>query len=66
MVQVVIQVGGQIDHRLLILACAMTWDTLTEAKNSIKNINLRVFADENGKMNLPIIDITSAFLVVRS
>ncbi|MDG1935558.1 MAG: D-aminoacyl-tRNA deacylase [Paracoccaceae bacterium] len=64
-VQVDSQVVGQIDQGLLILLCAMAGDTETEVeKLASKVTKLRIFMDENGKMNRSIIDIAGAALVV--
>jgi D-aminoacyl-tRNA deacylase len=64
-VQVDSQVVGQIDQGLLILVCAMAGDTETEVeKLASKMTKLRIFTDENGKMNRSIIDIAGAALVV--
>ena len=64
-VQVDSQVVGQIDQGLLILLCAMAGDTETEVeKLASKMTKLRIFTDENGKMNRSIVDIAGAALVV--
>ena len=64
-VQVENKVVGRIDRGLLILVCAMAGDTETDAQKLVsKMTKLRIFADENDKMNRSIIDISGAALVV--
>ena len=64
-VQVENKVVGRIDRGLLILVCAMAGYTETDAQKLVsKMTKLRIFADENDKMNRSIIDISGAALVV--
>ena len=64
-VQVENKVVGRIDRGLLILVCAMAGDTEKDAQKLVsKMTKLRIFADENDKMNRSIIDISGAALVV--
>ena len=64
-VQVDKKVVGRIDRGLLILLCAMAGDTEKDAQKLVsKMTKLRIFADENDKMNRSIIDISGAALVV--
>lgn len=56
---------GQIDAGLLILACAMDGDLPDVAdKLAAKISKLRIFADENGRMNKSLLDVGGAALVV--
>jgi D-tyrosyl-tRNA(Tyr) deacylase len=56
---------AEIEHGLLILVCAMTGDTETEAeKLALRISKLRIFKDEAGKMNRAVGDIGGACLVV--
>ena len=56
---------GQTGRGLLILVCAMNGDTDTQAeKLASKVVKLRVFKDDQGKMNLSIKDIGGSALVV--
>ena len=64
-----VQVDGQqigaVDRGLLILICAMTEDTETVAeKLAAKIAKLRIFKDDQGKMNLSVRDIGGSALVV--
>ena len=64
-----VQVDGQqigaVDKGLLILICAMTEDTETVvAKLAAKIAKLRIFKDDQGKMNLSVRDIGGSALVV--
>ena len=59
------QVTGEIGAGLLILICAMEGDTETQAEQlAAKIAKLRIFKDEQGKMNLSIRDIGGAALIV--
>ncbi len=56
---------GEIGRGLLVLLCAMRDDT--EAQGdwlARKIVNLRIFEDEAGKMNLSLLDVGGAALVV--
>lgn len=56
---------GEIGAGLLILACGMTGDTNeTATKLAQKIAKLRIFADEDGRMNRSLIDTGGAALVV--
>jgi D-aminoacyl-tRNA deacylase len=56
---------GRIDRGLLILVCAMSTDTeATARKLAAKVAKLRIFRDDQGKMNLAVKDIGGAALVV--
>ena len=56
---------GQIGNGLLVLICAMDGDTDDRAEFLARKVaNLRIFADEQGKMNRSIQDVGGAALVV--
>lgn len=56
---------GKIDKGFLILVGITHSDTTENADYLVKKVsNLRVFEDENGKMNLRIKDIDGKFLIV--
>jgi D-tyrosyl-tRNA(Tyr) deacylase len=56
---------GQIDQGLMVLIGITHTDTKENADALIKKlINLRVFNDEHGKMNLSIQDLQGEFLVI--
>lgn len=56
---------GEVGQGLLILICAMAGDTEAEAARlAAKIAKLRIFKDEQGRMNLSIRDIGGAALVV--
>lgn len=56
---------GAVGQGFLILVCAMSGDTeATAAKLAAKVAKLRVFRDDQGKMNLSIRDIGGSALVV--
>ncbi len=58
-------VVGEIGTGLLILVCAMQGDTTANADAlAAKSSKLRIFPDENGKMNRSVLDIDGAALVV--
>jgi D-tyrosyl-tRNA(Tyr) deacylase len=59
------QVTGEIGPGLLILVCAMEGDTEAKADQlAAKIAKLRIFKDEQGKMNLSVRDIGGAALIV--
>lgn len=59
------QVTGEIGPGLLILVCAMDGDTDAKAEQlAAKIAKLRIFKDDQGKMNLSIRDIGGAALIV--
>lgn len=56
---------GQIGNGLLILVCAMQGDdTAKSAQLAAKVSKLRIFADDDGKMNLSLKDTGGAALIV--
>jgi len=56
---------GEIGQGLLILVCAMQGDTEAEAeKLSAKIAKLRIFRDDEGRINRSLLDIRGAALVV--
>jgi D-tyrosyl-tRNA(Tyr) deacylase len=56
---------GQIDQGLLVLLCAEHGDTeISSARMLEKILKLRIFSDENGKMNWSVQDIRGALLIV--
>ncbi|MDO6726663.1 D-aminoacyl-tRNA deacylase [Cognatishimia sp. 1_MG-2023] len=58
-------VTGEIEQGLLILICAMKGDTEADADRlSSKISKMRIFTDENGKMNKSVLDIGGSALVV--
>jgi len=64
-VEIAGQTVGAIDGGLLILICAMADDTEENAVQMAKKVvNLRIFSDENGKMNRSLLDIGGAALIV--
>jgi D-tyrosyl-tRNA(Tyr) deacylase len=59
------QVVAQIGHGLLILLGVTHGDTNKEAKTLADKIaGLRIFADENGKMNVSVVEAQGSALVV--
>lgn len=56
---------GKIENGLLVLFCAMRGDVSSRIPTLTNKIaNLRIFADENGKMNRSLIDISGSALIV--
>ena len=56
---------GEIGPGLLILVCAMQGDEEAQAAQLAKKaVALRIFADENGKMNRSLLDVGGEALVV--
>ncbi|MEM8687738.1 MAG: D-aminoacyl-tRNA deacylase [Pseudomonadota bacterium] len=56
---------GEIGPGLMILVCAMQGDEEAQAAQLAKKaVNLRIFSDENGKMNRSLLDIGGEALVV--
>ena len=59
------EVISEIKHGLLVFICAMSEDTkLNAEKMALKISKIRIFNDENGKMNKSILDIGGVALVV--
>ena len=59
------EVVGKIDKGFMILLGVMQGDTKADADKLVKKIPyLRIFEDENGKMNLSCLDINGEMLVV--
>jgi len=64
-VSVAQQVVGEIDKGLLILLGVQQGDTKEDLDYLVKKIaQMRIFSDENGKMNLSCLDMNGDFLVV--
>lgn len=58
-------VVGQIETGLLVLVCAMQGDTTTRAEAlALKISKLRIFADNDGRMNRSLVDVGGSALVV--
>lgn len=58
-------VAGEIGAGLLVLVCAMQGDTEKEADwLAQKIVKLRIFADDDGRMNRSLADVSGAALVV--
>lgn len=56
---------GQIDHGLLVLVCAEPDDTEAVAQKLLaKILKLRIFSDEQGKMNRSVQDVGGGLLIV--
>lgn len=59
------EIIGQIGRGLLVLVCAMDGDTGKEAERlARKTVNLRIFPDDEGRMNRSVLDIGGEVLVV--
>jgi D-tyrosyl-tRNA(Tyr) deacylase len=59
------RVTGSIGRGFLVLVCAMAGDTERESEKLARKIaNLRIFKDEQGKMNLPLSAVGGAVLAV--
>lgn len=59
------EIAGECRQGFMILLGVMNGDTKQEADKLVKKIpNLRIFEDENGKMNLSCLDIDGEMLVV--
>ncbi len=59
------KVVGAIGPGLLVLACAQRGDTEAQAERLIERLlGFRVFADDNGQMNLSLRDVGGALLLV--
>ena len=58
-------VTGEIGHGLLVLVCAMRGDTEKQSEwLAQKIVKLRIFKDEEGRMNRSVLDAGGAALVV--
>ncbi len=56
---------GSIDHGLLVLLGVANGDTDIEAQWLVEKISqLRIFDDQNGKMNLSVLDVKGSLLIV--
>lgn len=56
---------GAISHGLLVLACAEPGDTEAIADKLVqKLLKLRIFADQQGKMNRSVVDVQGGLLIV--
>jgi D-aminoacyl-tRNA deacylase len=56
---------GAIGHGLLVLACAEPDDTEAIADKFVhKLLKLRIFADDDGKMNRSVVDVRGGLLIV--
>ena len=56
---------GAIGHGLLVLACAEPDDTEAIADKLVhKLLKLRIFADDDGKMNRSVVDVQGGLLIV--
>jgi D-tyrosyl-tRNA(Tyr) deacylase len=56
---------GEIDRGLLVFVCAMKGDTEEDLEYLVKKIlQLRIFADEQGRMDRSVADIQGGILVV--
>jgi D-tyrosyl-tRNA(Tyr) deacylase len=56
---------GAIEQGLLVLACAEPADTEVIADKLVaKLLKLRIFSDENGKMNRSVVDVQGGLLIV--
>ena len=59
------QVVGKIDRGLLVFLCAVKGDTAKDLDYLVKKISqLRIFEDEQGKMNRSVIEVHGAVLAI--
>lgn len=59
------EVTGEIGPGILVLVCAMQGDTVKEAERlARKTVNLRIFPDDEGRMNRSLLDVGGEALVV--
>lgn len=64
-VEIAGEVVGEIDHGLLVLVCAQPADTPATATRFVdKVLKLRVFSDQDGRMNHSVVDVAGGLLVV--
>jgi D-tyrosyl-tRNA(Tyr) deacylase len=59
------RVTGEIGKGLLVFLCAVTGDTNRDLDYLVKKVSLlRIFGDDQGKMNLSVLDVQGEVLVV--
>ncbi len=59
------EIAGEIGAGLLVLVCAMRGDTQAQSEwLARKLVNLRIFADDAGRMNRSLADIGGAALII--
>ena len=59
------EVIGKIGPGLVIFACAMQGDTIQNVEATVKKIlNLRIFKDEDGRMNRSLLDTGGSVLII--
>jgi D-tyrosyl-tRNA(Tyr) deacylase len=64
-VRVAGEIVGRIDRGLVALVCAMRGDDDTDLENTARKLlTLRIFGDEQGRMNRSLTDVGGAILVV--
>ncbi len=64
-VDIAAETVGRIDHGLLVLLCAEPDDTEAVGQRMLSKIlKLRIFADEQGKMNRSLQDVAGGLLIV--
>ncbi len=57
--------AGKISQGLVVLLCAMQNDSLEDREYIIKKVpELRIFADDNGKLNRSLIDVKGEILLI--
>ncbi|MEL7106589.1 MAG: D-aminoacyl-tRNA deacylase [Pseudomonadota bacterium] len=56
---------GEVGEGIMVLVCAMSGDTVDTAKAlAAKTAKLRIFADDAGRMNRSLLDVSGAALVI--
>ncbi len=59
------RVAGEIGKGLLVFLCAVKGDTDKDLDHIVKKVSrIRIFGDDEGKMNLSVLDITGEVLAV--
>jgi D-tyrosyl-tRNA(Tyr) deacylase len=59
------RVAGRIGRGLLVFLCAMKGDTDKDLDHLVRKVSaLRIFADDQGKMNLSVADVKGEVLVI--
>ena len=59
------QIIGKISHGLVLLICVEKTDSIDTIEKAVRKIlNLRIFEDEQGKMNKSIIDVNGSVLAI--